>query len=214
MQRYFIEFIGTFLFVLAIATAVASGSVLAPLAIGCGLMAMVYFGGHISGAHYNPAVTVAVFLRGKCAAADVLPYMAAQLLGAFAAGALGHMATQKLFFAQPAAGTSVLVATVMEAVWTFALASVVLNVATHKKTAGNSYYGLAIGFVVLAGAVGIGPITGGAFNPAVGLGPTLYAKFFAGADIPAPLFLIYTLGPIAGGALAAVVFKMTARDAD
>jgi outer membrane protein OmpA-like peptidoglycan-associated protein len=99
MQKYLVEFIGTFFLVLTIALAVASGSSLAPLAIAAGLMVMVYMGGHISGAHYNPAVTLAVFMRGKCAAADVGPYIAAQLLGAFAAGALGLFVSQKIFFA-------------------------------------------------------------------------------------------------------------------
>lgn len=214
MTRYAVEFLGTFLFVLVIATAATGGSSLAPLAIGAGLIAMVYMGGHLSGAHYNPAVTVAVTLRGKASPADLLPYWAAQFLGAFAATALGHAANQKLFFATPGAGVSPVLATIVEAVWTFALALVVLNVATHKKTAGNSYYGLAIGFTVLAGAVGLGPVSGGAFNPAVGLGPAVYAKLFAGAEVPAANFLIYSLGPIAGAALAAIAFKATARDAD
>jgi aquaporin Z len=215
MQKYLVEFIGTFFLVLTIALAVASGSSLAPLAIGAGLMVMVYMGGHISGAHYNPAVTLAVFMRGKCSAADVGPYIAAQLLGAFTAAALGLFASQKVFFAQPAENVSPMLAIIMEAVWTFALVSVVLQVATHKKTSGNSYYGLAIGFTVLAGAVAVGPITGGAFNPAVGLGPAIYAKLFAGGNVPNSVFLIYTVGPFAGAAIAAIAFKViSGKDAD
>jgi len=82
MPKYVIEFIGTFFLVLTIALAVGWDSTIAALAIGSMLMAMVYMGGHISGAHYNPAVTVAVAIRGKCPKSDVVPYIAAQLLGA------------------------------------------------------------------------------------------------------------------------------------
>ncbi|MBL8765327.1 MAG: aquaporin [Phycisphaerae bacterium] len=209
------EFIGTFFLVLAIALAVASGSTLAPLAIGLMLMAMVYAGGHVSGAHYNPAVTVAVAIRGRCPITDVVPYWAAQFAGSFAASACAALATGKAFFAQPGAGVSPPTALLVEIVFTFALAFVVLHVATHRKTAGNSYYGAAIGLTVTAAAVTAGPVSGCALNPAVGLGTGLHAQLVAGADVPTSVFLIYSAGPIIGAALAAIAFKLVSGpDAD
>jgi aquaporin Z len=170
MNKYLTEFIGTFFLVTTIGMAVIAPGAgeLAPLAIGATLMVMIYAGGHVSGAHYNPAVTLAVFLRGKCPAGDVLPYMVAQVLGATAAAAVvlflkGNPVVAPM---QP----EVVRALVAEFLYTFALCYVVLNVATAKGTSGNSFYGLAIGFTVLAGAYSVGSISGGAFNPAVAVG--------------------------------------------
>src|SRR5688572_33476802 len=90
MRKYLAEFIGTFFLVLTVgSTGIAAGpGVIAPLAIGSILMTMIYAGGHVSGAHYNPAVSLGVFLRGRCPAADVVPYWGAQLLGGAAAAAV------------------------------------------------------------------------------------------------------------------------------
>jgi len=206
MPRYLVEFIGTFFLVLTIALSVASGSVLTPVAVGAILMAMVYMGGHISGAHYNPAVTVAVLLRGKCSPKDAAPYIVAQLLAAFGAAMLAHHLTGKFFFATPREGVPMIHAIAAEAIFTFALASVVLHVATHKKNAGNGFYGVAIGFTVAASAVAIGPISGGALNPAVGVGPAIYA-IVRGQTVPGDVFIIYTVGPLIGGVVAALAFR-------
>lgn len=206
MPKYLVEFIGTFFLVLTIALAAASGSVLAPIAIGAMLMVMVYMGGHVSGAHYNPAVTVAVLLRGKCAVKDVGPYICAQFLAAFAGAAASQMLTGKTFFAAPGPDTTLGVAIMGEAIFTFALASVVLHVATHKRNAGNGFYGVAIGFTVAASAVVIGPVSGAALNPAVGLGPALLAMV-RGAPVPSSVFIIYTAGPLIGAVLAAMAFN-------
>lgn len=173
-KKYLVELIGTFFLVTTIGMTVmgpnAAGP-LAPLAIGSALMVMVFAGGHISGAHYNPAVTLAVFLRGKCPIADVIPYMISQTLGA----ALAAMTVLFLKGNPPVAGLEVDVARALlaEFLFTFALCYVVLNVATAKGTSGNSFYGLAIGFTVLAGAFAVGGISGGAFNPAVAVGATI-----------------------------------------
>jgi aquaporin Z len=170
MNKYLTEFIGMFFFVLTVGCAVIGNSIgaLAPLAIGSVLMIMVYAGGHISGGHFNPAVTLGVWLRGKCETKDVLPYMIAQLAGA----ALAAMVVKYL-----RAGTAVtpmtvatLPALLAEFLFTFALVYVVLNVATAKGTAGNSFYGLAIGFTVVVGAFAVGNVSGGAFNPAIAVG--------------------------------------------
>ena len=203
MKPLLVEAIGTFFLVLVVGlTVVEPGAgAMAPLAIGTMLMVMVYAGGHISGGHYNPAVTLAVWLRGKCASRDVLPYMAAQLLGA-------ALAASAVKFCKPGSFVTALEppvaqALLVETLFTFALAYVVLNVATAKKTAGNSYFGLAIGFTVMASAYAAGNISGGAFNPAVAVGITLIGLSAAKS------LWIFVAGNLAGGALAAWVFRQT-----
>ena len=170
MNKYAAEFIGTFFLVLTIGcTVVGHGAgAFAPLAIGSALMVMIFAGGHISGGHFNPAVTLGVWLRGKCATKDVAPYMVCQTLGAVLAALAVNFLKAGAAVAplQPATGPAL----VAEFLFTFALVYVVLNVATAKGTSGNSFYGLAIGFTVLVGAFSVGNISGGAFNPAVAVG--------------------------------------------
>ena len=167
MRNYLVEFIGTFFLVLVIGlTSINPGTgVIAPLAIGAVLMVMIYAGGHLSGAHYNPAVTIAAWIRGKCPSKDVLPYIASQVLAGIIA------ATIVTFLKQPTSVSEASLATfpalVTEFLFTFALVYVVLNTTTSKQTEGNSYYGLAIGFTRMVGAFAGGPISGGVYNPAV-----------------------------------------------
>jgi len=170
MKRYLAEFIGTFFLVLTIGcTGIpAAPGVIPPLAIGAALMVMVYAGGHVSGAHYNPAVTIAVWIRGRCDAATAVAYIIAQVAAAAVASLIvGYMVG---FPAISDKVISVGPAFLAEFLFTFALAYVVLNTATAKSTAGNSYFGLAIGMTVMTGAFAVGPISGGAFNPAVAVG--------------------------------------------
>jgi aquaporin Z len=201
MPKYATEFIGTFFLVLTIGcTGIAAGpGVIAPLAIGSVLMVMVYAGGHVSGAHYNPAVTLGVYMRGRCPAADAAPYMAAQLGGAIAAAAI------VLFFKTGESVTPLdapaVPALAAEFLFTFALVYVILNVATAKATSGNSYFGLAIGFTVLAGAFAVGDVSGGAFNPAVAVGASTLGL------LPWSNLWIYLVADLLGGAIAAVMFK-------
>ena len=209
MKNYLTEFIGTFFLVLTIGFTVLSGSELAPLAIGSALMIMVYMGGHISGGHYNPAVTLAVMMRGKLGMAEAVPYWVSQLLGAFAASVVVYIVLGRTFAPAPGDGVNGFQALLVEFLYTFALCLVVLNTATSRKTAGNSYYGLAIGFTVMVGAFAGGSISGGAFNPAVGTGPILL-KAMAGHGGLSNLW-IYLVGPLAGGALAATAFKFQHR---
>jgi len=170
MNKYIAEFIGTFFLVLTIGcTVIGAGSgVIAPLAIGAALMVMVFAGGHISGAHYNPAVTLGVLIRGKLKAADVVPYIVAQLLAATAAATAVKFlrAGVDVTPIAPKIGPALLA----EFLFTFALVYVVLNSATADGTSGNSFYGLAIGMTVMTGAFAVGDISGGAFNPAVAVG--------------------------------------------
>jgi aquaporin Z len=206
MNRYLTEFVGTFFLVFTIGCSVLGGTPLAPLAIGASLMAMVYMGGHISGAHYNPAVSLALVLRGSFAAKEYGPYVAAQLLGAIAAGFAVYAVTGQTFVPAPSQTASTVAALLVEILYTTALALVVMNVATAPATAGNSFYGLAIGFTVGAGAFAGGPISGGAFNPAVGLGPALVHAIINHGSI-AHVWL-YIVGPGVGAVLAAAIFKV------
>jgi aquaporin Z len=201
MKKYVAEFIGTFFLVLTIGcTVVGHGAgPFAPLAIGSALMVMIFAGGHISGGHFNPAVTLGVWLRGKCETKDVVPYMVFQLVGAVLAALVVK------YFKTGAAVAPLQPATVpallAELLFTFALVYVVLNVATAKGTSGNSFYGLAIGFTVLVGALSVGSISGGAFNPAVAVGISVMG-LSSWANI-----WIYLVADFAGAAVAAGAFK-------
>ncbi len=169
MAQLIVELIGTFVLVFTVGASVLGGAgALAPLAIGSALMVMVYAGGHISGGHYNPAVSLAVMVRRGMTVRSMVEYWVAQVVGALlAAGAV-------LLVVGGAAPTPLapdaLKGLVAEFVFTFALCYVVLNVATADETTGNSFYGLAIGFTVTAGAVAVGGISDAAFNPAVAIG--------------------------------------------
>lgn len=202
MRKYVVEAIGTFFLMMTIGQVViepGSGA-WAPLAIGAVLTVMVYAGGHISGAHYNPAVTLAVLIRGRTSFTELLGYWASQLLGAaLAVLVVGYLKDgPEVIVATPDVGR----AFVAELIFTFALVWVILNVATARGTEGNSYFGLAIGFTVLAGAYAVGGISGGAFNPAVAMGITLL-----GLSGLADLW-IFLVANFLGGAAAAVAFNV------
>lgn len=201
MNKYLVEFIGTFFLVLTIFAAVAKAGAMAPVAIGLALMVMVYAGGHISGAHYNPAVSLGLAIRGALSWGQLVPYIIAQVAGAAVAALLakgvfgfGGEGVQENFEVMPSL--------IAEILGTFALVYVVINVATAKANEGNSYFGLAIGLTVTAMAYGLGAISGGAFNPAVAVG-TSVGGLFAWSNI-----WVYMAGCFAGGALAAIVFRI------
>src|SRR3989441_10846773 len=202
MNKYITEFIGTFFLVLTVGCSVIIGGagVIAPLAIGSVLMTMIYAGGHVSGGHYNPAVTLGVWLRGRCDTKDVIPYWVAQLLAAaVAACVLNYLKGEAQ--AKPMV-LKVGPALLAEFLFTFALVYVVLNSATAKANAGNSFYGLAIGFTVMTGAFAVGTISGGAFNPAVALGISIMGISTWGN------LWIYLLANFAAAVVAAVVFNL------
>lgn len=193
------EALATFLFVLAIIAAVNSGNPLTPLAIGFTLAVLVYATGHISGAHLNPAVSVGVFLRGGLSVADFIAYLIAQLVG----GVLAALVSLTVW---PAGEKAMVIevgpAFLVEALFTLILVYVVLNVATSKDTAGNSFYGLAIGGVVFVGATTVGSISGGGFNPAVALGLSV-SGHFAWSSL-----WLYFVAPIVGAVIAAILFRV------
>ena len=198
------EFIGTFFLALTICTAAVHGSAgeYAPFAIASTLMVMIYGLGHISGAHFNPAVTVGIWLRGACEKDEVAPYIAVQVI----AGAAAALASTNLLIADPSVTALDLDMTQTigaEFLYTFALVFVILNVATSEATAGNGYYGAAIAFVVLAGALTVGGISGGSFNPAV-----TGALFTSGAIETADLWM-HLVPQLVAGVVAAQAVKAT-----
>src|SRR5436190_19913310 len=200
LRKYITEFIGTFFLVLTIGMVVIGGKGdFAPIAIGSILMTMVFAGAHLSGAHYNPAVTLAVLLRGRMGLSEAIGYWAVQIIGGIvAAYAVSYLLAGSL--PEPGAiRQDSIRALVAEVIGTFALAYVVLNVATAKGTVGNMFYGLAIGFTVLAMALTLGKFSGGAFNPAVAVGLCIQ-KAMCWQQI-----WMYFVGALGGGALAAIL---------
>lgn len=201
MNKLVTEFIGTLFLVLTIGCCVigSNAGVIPPLAIAAALMVLIYAGGHVSGAHYNPAVTLGVMLRGRCSPSDAVGYMVAQVGGAVVASLL-------VGFLKPGATVTPMTldttrALVAEALFTFALVYVVLNVATAKATSNNAFYGVAIAGTVLAGAFAVGGISGGAFNPAVAIGISMMGI------VSWSYLWVYLIANLAGAIGAAVVFK-------
>ncbi|MEN9407217.1 MAG: hypothetical protein RLZZ455_433 [Candidatus Parcubacteria bacterium] len=203
MNKYAIEAIGTFFLVLTI------GLSANPLAIGFILMVMVYMGGYISGGHYNPAVTLAVWMQKKIAQRDALLYMFFQLLGAVTASLVFFLVKQETLLVQPGNLVAFNEAILLEILFTFALCSVVLHTAVSNRNTPNQFYGLAIGSTVLVGAYSVGSISGGAFNPAVGVGPALVAMI--AGPISVSNLLLYLLGPFIGAVLASLVFTSVTK---
>lgn len=200
MNKYITELIGTLFLVMGAALGGAIGAALA-------LMIMVYAGGHISGAHYNPAVTLSVWMRGKIDIKEALMYWVFQFAGALIAALLvayvfGVEGNSNCVIPDDG-GTKAIIA---ELLGTFALAYVVLNVATAKGTSGNSFYGIAIGGTVLAMATALGNFSGGAFNPAVAIGLCIQHTFCWDQ------VWMYFVGALGGGALAAIIFSLNNPD--
>jgi aquaporin Z len=200
------EFIGTFFLVLVVALVVSANPIspVAGLAVGLTLAALVYMGGHISGAHYNPAVSLAVLLRGKLAPAEMGAYWGVQLVAGILAACVGAYLSGATV--AQIGGMAMPQALVAEILFTFALALVVLNVAVSAGTQGNPYFGLAIGLTLAGAAVAVGGISGSILNPAVGIGLAVANILMGGGTFGNSW--IYVVGPLVGGALAAGVFGM------
>ncbi|MBI3957356.1 MAG: aquaporin [Chloroflexi bacterium] len=200
MSKYVVEFIGTFFLVLTVGLTLLGGKTpgFEPIAIGSVLAVMIFAGGHVSGGHYNPGVTLGVLLRGKLPMNDAVMYWVAQVV----AGVVAAFVAMAFFPAatSPASPTPVQ-GLLGEFIFSFALVYVVLNVATAKGTDGNSFYGWAIGTTVLVGAYAVGGVTGGAFNSAVAIGASLMGLLSWGN------IWIYLVANLLGGAAAAYVFK-------
>ncbi len=208
MRKYFIEFIGTFFLVTVIC--LTNGNFLAPIAIGGLLTALVYMGYSISGAQYNPAVTLALLVLKKISVKESAFFILAQLI-AGCCGALVYFLIwgRNSGIPRPSMEINIIKPLFIETLFTFILVLVILFVAASKRTAGNNYYGLAIGFTVVGIAIAGGNISGGAFNPAVGLGPMIIDKLLGTCSCnPFEYGWIYFVGPLTGGIIAAYVFRV------
>jgi aquaporin Z len=201
-RKYAVEAIGTFFLALAVAVSALSGSALTPLAAGAVLMVMVYAGGHISGGHYNPAVTMAVLVRRRIGIGEAVGYWVAQLVAGVIAGLVGRaIVDPTTVHTLTLSGRAFGAAAVAELLFTFALCWVVLNVATSRDQTGNGFFGLAIGFTVAAGALAVGGISGGSFNPAVTLGGAV-GGLFAWSTL-----WIYFIVELGAGVIAGLAFR-------
>ena len=207
MKRVITEAIGSFFWVFAVIGATSQGSPLAAFAIGGVVVAAIYAGVHLSGAHYNPAVSIAAFIRGQLPGADLPAYIGAQLAGASLASLLATWVFRiGAMHPQGWSGRTLATAIVVELLFTFFLAFVALNVASSENQA---FYGLAVGGVVIVGTLLAAMQTGAAFNPVVAVGVT-FAQLSAWANLWA-----YLVAQLTGGVLAGVVVKaLNAADAD
>ena len=211
-SKLFAEFIGTGLLAFTIAVAAGQGTALAGVGIGATLMTAIYAGGHLSGAHYNPAVTLAILIRGKIKAVEAGAYVVAQICGALTGGLIGMVALKgdiPIGAPEIATGVGIGSAFVAELVLTFALCHTVLNVATTTAQANNSYYGLAIGFTVLSGAISVGGISGGCFNPAIKM--LSFLRAIRSGSIGGGAW-VHFVAPLVGGALSGTVFVILQPD--
>lgn len=179
MKKYVMEFTGTMFFVLCIIGIVKNGVMtLPPLYIGLTLAVLIYIGAHVSGSHYNPAVTFSLWLRKKIQWREASRYVISQLLWAFVA----YFIAQKVFHytLQPIQSTvhgdKLFAIFVAEFLFTFALITAVFHTAVSKNASWNSYFGLAIGWVVIIWAMSVGSISGWFFNPAVLFGLSFYGN--------------------------------------
>jgi len=202
VKKYVTEFTGTFCLVLTVALITASGAVLGPLVVGLALAAFIYAGAPFSGAHYNPAATIGIWLRGAAVSSEIGLYMLFQLLGAVLAAGLSLWITGSSYV--PVAHGAVPAVFGAEFLGTFALVFVILYTATVEETRGNWYFGLAIGLTVTAGAFLVGGISGAAFNPALAAGSFLVQMAMDGGA-PAGVW-VYMLGPATGAVAAAYLF--------
>lgn len=205
MKKYFVEFLGTFFLVLV--GGLSQGN---PFAIGGILAAMVYLGGYISGGYFNPAVTFAVFIRGKIDRRNAILYMLSQILAGGAAASVYYMATATILNPKPPVTTNPFSVILVEALFTFALCSVVLHVATAAKNIPNQFYGAAIGLTVMAGAFAAGPISGALFNPAIVIGPYLYD--IANLSTKIDILSWYLVAMIIGSTAAGFAFKSIIKE--
>lgn len=206
--KYLAEFVGTYFLVLTFGCNVLVSSVGAALSIGSMLTVMTFSLGSVSGAHLNPAITVTVFLSGR----GLMPlrrsffYICAQLMGACLAGVSSMSICGGSFALEPVGRNSAFSAGIVESIYTAALCYVVLNVTTTEKQDGNQYFGLAIGFTVVAATLAIGGISGCSLNPAVAVGLAFASTFTRGLLGSMVYLPLYVFAPFAGSIVAFGLF--------
>lgn len=201
MKAYIIELVGTFF----LATAIAFTK--DPLIIGAVLVSMIYMGGYISGGHYNPAVSLGFFLRGKLTPKELGNYVLFQVLGALLAAVVYVTVIGQRFVPQPDVAATLYAVILLESLFAFALVFVALHTTSSKSVIPNQYYGLAIGLTLLVGVSVAGRITGGLFNPAVALGAALANLKDFGPYLSTLLW--YIIAPCIGAVVATLVYRVT-----
>jgi len=210
IEAYISEFVGTFFLVLTIGFNVLQNTALAPISIGAILMAMIFATGKVSGGHFNPAVTLGVYCRGKMDGGLAWGYVFTQLAAGLVAGCMYVSILGSSFTLGPGLGYSLASACLVEVLFTTALVFVVLSVATTTQDADNWYFGLAIGFTVMAAAFAIGPISGCCLNPAVALGVML-SSFLHTGYLRVSYLLLYMITPCIGAFIAVLLFQLIRR---
>merc|ERR1719491_1283054 len=170
-------------------------------------MAMIFATGMVSGGHFNPAVTLGVCLRGKLDGSTACGYIVTQIAGGILGGCIYLSVLGATFTLGPGVGYGLGAVGIVEMLFTAALVFVVLSVATTQQDDGNWYFGLAIGFTVMAAAFAIGPISGCSLNPAVTFG-VMFSNWIHTGGPKVSLLMLYTIAPILGSLLAVVFFNV------
>ena len=207
MKKYSIEFLGTF-FLLLISALTEN-----PIAIGLGLASLIYVGAHVSGAHYNPAVSIAMVIRGEINKTECFKYCIAQILGAIAGSFIYFLITNNVFEIQPDSDTTRTQFLIAEFIFTFLLVITILFVGTHPKLKDNQFYGAAIGLTVIASQYSIAEISSSVLNPAISIGPAIF-NIFSGQETNISLDYspYYVFITILSGVFAAFIFKFYLKE--
>ena len=203
MHKYIMEFIGTFFLVLGI------GITSDPLIIGLFLAGLIYIGADVSGAHYNPAVSLSFLLQRKLAAHEFIGYVVSQILAAAVGALVVFYLTGAHFFIEPAATANELQIILIEVLLTFVLAFVIIVISSAKSLKGTHIHGLAIGLTLTALIATGSPISGGVFNPAVFIGFSVLDAFQEGTSYQ--LIPLYTISALLGGAVASMALNYFRR---
>lgn len=199
MHSYIMEAAGTFFLVLVF------GFTGDPLAIGLSLMALLYVGVRVSGAHYNPAVTIAFFLKKRINTAQLLGYISSQLLGAFLGAFVIYLLAGSVFYVSPPSTTDLYQQATAEVLFTFIFVLVMLIFSLSKSFRKYQMIGLVSGLTFGAMLMVSTPLSGGILNPAVAIGSAGFDFIFGGNSYVD--LLVYVLGPLTGGVIAALAFN-------
>lgn len=222
LGTYFAELVGTFGWVLTLALVsvrnesifnISDATNMTPLPIGFMFTSIIFTFGYISGSHFNPAVSIAVFLVRQMQLTQCCAYILCQLAGGLAAGVVAMIIQgNKDIFVPSVSNSYVSSGIFSELIFTFAMCLVVLNIA-YSRQSGNFFYGFAVGMTISAGSASAGRISGGAFNPAAASGLQL-AMCLAGRCDDLKSIWVYWLAPVVGAILAAILFSQMVQPAE
>lgn len=206
MKKNIVEALWTFFLVMTIGLVVPQQLELAGLVIGFVLMAMIYAWWHISGANFNPAVSFGLWINGKLSTSELISYIVSQLVGWILWALVAYSLVAQATFIAPATSAAPRQVIISEFLFTFALVWVVCNTAVNSNNWAKSFYGLAIWITVLVGAYSVGPISGGAFNPAVAFSHQLIQSIFTDS-IGLQNIWMYLVWELLGSYAAVIAYK-------